>query len=79
MRSSAAHGRTDEQVLQFAKLFGSYIGEVFRRNHGGRWGIVTLEGASFPGFEAAADAGRFWPWGRVQNRLRNGAQDNVWL
>lgn len=69
---------TDEQVLQFAKLFGSYVGEVFRRNHGATWGIVSLEGQSFPGLKASGPAGLFWPWGRVQNRIRNGPEDDVW-
>jgi hypothetical protein len=69
---------SDEQVAQFGKLFGSYVGEVFRRNHGASWGLVTLEGQSFPGLKTAGSAQLFWPWGRVQNRLRNGPGDNVW-
>jgi len=69
---------TDEQILQFAKLFGSYVGEVFRRNHGATWGMVTLESQSFPGLKASGPAGLFWPWGRAQNRIRNGPEDNVW-
>jgi hypothetical protein len=69
---------TEEKVLQFGTMFGSYIGEVFRRNHGATWGIVTLQGESFPGLQASRGAGLFWPWGRAQNRIRNGAEDNVW-
>ncbi len=61
-----------------AKVLGSYVGEVFRRNHGATWGMVDLEGQSFPGLKASGQAGLFWPWGRVQNRIRNGPQDNVW-
>ena len=26
----------------FAKIYGSYIGEVMRRAHGGTWGVATL-------------------------------------
>ena len=74
----AAANPSDERIFQFAKLFGSYVGEVFRRNHGAAWGIVTLEGQSFPGLKASGAAGLFWPWGRVQNRIRNGPEDNVW-
>jgi hypothetical protein len=69
---------TDEQVLQFAKLFGSYVGEVFRRTHGATWGIVTLDHQSFPGLKGSGPAGLFWPWGRARNRIRNGPEDNVW-
>jgi hypothetical protein len=69
---------SEEKVFQFAKMFGSYIGEVFRNNHGATWGIVTLGDESFPGLRAQAAGTLFWPWGRVQNRLTNGAEDNVW-
>jgi hypothetical protein len=33
---------------------------------------------SFPGLTAARDGARFWPSGRVRNRLVNGPEDNVW-
>lgn len=69
---------SEETILQFAKIFGSYVGEVFRRNHGGRWGMVTVGADTVPGIEADKNAGRFWPWGKVRNRLVNGVEDNVW-
>jgi hypothetical protein len=69
---------SDEQVMQFAKMFGSYIGEVYRRNHGATWGMVTLEGDTFPGLEAEGTGKKFWPWGRAQNRLTEGPENNVW-
>lgn len=67
-----------DQVLQFAKIFGSYVGEVFRRNHGARWGMVGLGSDRFPGMQFERTKGEFWPWGRAQNRLINGSEDNVW-
>ncbi|HYN15999.1 MAG TPA: hypothetical protein VES66_09475 [Terriglobales bacterium] len=67
-----------EQVSQFAKTFGSYVGEVFRRNHGARWGMVSLGNDSFPGLQAKRTRAEFWPWGKVQKRLVNGPEDNVW-
>jgi hypothetical protein len=69
---------TEEQLLQFAKILGSYVGEVFRRNHGATWGMVTLGGDSFPGMRAERTRAEFWPWGKAVNRLRNGPEDNVW-
>lgn len=69
---------TEEQLFRFAKMFGSYVGEVFRRNHGATWGIVNLDGQEFPGLKANGSAGLFWPWGRTQNRIVNGAEDNIW-
>lgn len=67
---------TDEQVMSFAKAYGSYIGEVYRRNHGATWGVITLSGRKFPGLKAASGV-IFWPWGRALNRIKNGAEDNV--
>jgi hypothetical protein len=69
---------TDEQIFQFAKALGSYVGEVFRRNHGAVWGTVTLGTDSFPGMRADRTGGEFWPWGKAYNRLKNGPEDNVW-
>ena len=69
---------TEAQVLLFAKIFGSYVGEVFRRNHGAQWGIVSLGDRTFPGMQAEHTKAAFWPWGRIQSRLTNGPEDNVW-
>jgi hypothetical protein len=69
---------SEEQIFEFAKMFGSYIGEVFRRNHEATWGVVHIDGDSFPGLEANGSAGLFWPWGRAQNRITKGSADNVW-
>ncbi len=69
---------SDGEVFHFAKMFGSYVGEVFRRNHGATWGMVNLFGESFPGLKANGHAGLFWPWRRAQNRLLHGPEDNMW-
>ncbi|MFC5430792.1 hypothetical protein ACFPTO_18605 [Paraburkholderia denitrificans] len=67
---------TDEQVMSFAKGFGSYVGEVYRRNHGGERGIATLGESRFPALRS--DSGTiFWPWARAFKRITEGAQDNV--
>lgn len=61
----------------FAKAFGSYVGEVLRRNHGGEWGVVQLEGQTFPGVQQPG--GRLcWPWGRAYNRIVDGPENNMW-
>ena len=67
---------TEEQVMSFAKGFGSYIGEVYRRNHGAEWGIVNLNGQKFPGLKTKSGS-NFWPWGRALNRIMHGAENNV--
>ena len=69
---------SEEQVMGFAKMFGSYVGEVFRKNHGASWGIVEMESQQFPGLKAARSESVFWPWGRARSRLVEGAEHNVW-
>jgi hypothetical protein len=67
----------DEMIWNFAKGFGSYVGEVFRKNHGGDWGMVADGTNSYPGIRSKKDT-LFWPWGRVQKRLVDGDENNVW-
>jgi hypothetical protein len=67
---------TEEQVMSFAKGYGSYLGEVYRRNHGGEWGLVSLNGQKFPGLKTKSDV-NFWPWGRAFNRIMQGSENNV--
>ena len=68
----------EDQIMGLARMLGSYVGETFRRNHGADWGIVSIQGEKFPGLKAQHDGTTFWPWGRVRNRLVNGAEDNIW-
>jgi hypothetical protein len=68
---------TDDSIWTFSKIFGSYIGEVYCRNHKASWGMVTLNDESFPGLEGSNKA-LFWPWSKVFNRIKYGDQDNVW-
>ena len=66
----------DEQLLPLAKIFGAYVGEVYRRNHGANWGTVTLNGSSYPGFRT--DGGvNVWATGRVLNRIIDGPDSNI--
>jgi len=66
----------DDAIATMAKGYGSYIGEVYRRNHGGEWGMMTLDGLDFPAVKAR-NGTAFWPIGRVTNRIKNGSGDNV--
>lgn len=67
---------TEAQVMSFAKAFGSYIGEVYRRNHGATWGISSLGGQQMVGL-STRDGVQFWPWARAFKRITLGAEDNV--
>jgi len=79
LHETISHAKpSEEQVFQFTKIFGSYVGEVFRRNHGARWGMVSLGSDRFPGMQTERTRAEFWPWGRTQKRLSSGPEDNVW-
>lgn len=64
---------SEDAMEQFCSMFGSYLGETYRRNRGGEWGVSdghtpTLSfGGGFKSF----------PWARVYKRLVNGEEDNV--
>jgi hypothetical protein len=69
---------SEEQIYSFAKLLGSYVGEVYRKNHGGAWGMVTMRGGeSFPGMQSATHS-LFWPCGQAKNRIVDGPENNLW-
>jgi hypothetical protein len=65
-----------DRIWAFAEMFGSYVGEVMRRHHGGEWGLVEMDGQRFPGIMFGTTT--CWPWARVHNRLTVGPEDNVW-
>ena len=58
-------------------MLGSYVGEVFRRNHGAEWGWVTLERERFVGMQGNPQL--FWPWGKAKKRILQGAEENLWF
>ena len=57
---------SDEQIVTFAKMLGSYVGEVFRRNHGADWGMVDIDGDPIAGLRAVKSAILFWPWDKSE-------------
>jgi hypothetical protein len=69
---------TKEQIFDFAKGLGSYVGEVYRRNHGASWGMVTMDAETLPGLKTEKSGQVFWPWGKANNRIINGEEDNIW-
>jgi len=69
---------TPEQIGAFAKMFGSYVGEVYRRQHGATWGIVRIGEEELAGMQATTGGWCFWPWGRAHERITEGAANNMW-
>ena len=69
---------TADQAMAFARMFGSYMGEVYRKNHGAVWGLVEINGQRLPGLTVTASDTFFWPWARSHSRIVQGAENNVW-
>ena len=67
---------SDDELLPMAKAFGAYVGEVYRKNHGATWGIVSMNGQDYPGFRTTSGV-NVWPVGRVMNRLTDGPENDV--
>ena len=69
----------DEVIWNFAKGFGSYVGEVYRKHHGGEWGMVTHGGETFPGMRGKVDR-LFWLLeSRLQAHRRRGREQHARL
>ena len=69
-----------EQISTVAKMFGGYIGEVFRKHHGGEWLIDETISPGSPVLALRyAGGGRFFPPAKVFRRLTDGDSDNVWV
>ena len=66
----------DSQLIPLAQAFGSYIGEVYRRNHEGTWGWITQGEKVFPGFEQAT-GGLFWPWAKALDRIKTNDKPSI--
>lgn len=77
MHTSALKDKpSEENIYKFAQLFGSYIGEVYRRNHKAEWGLVTIDSEELPGLETKK-GDIIWPWAKTNNRITNGDEENV--
>jgi len=74
---SAKQALNQDQQVYFAVRYGAYIGEVIRREWGGKWerdhpvagpGSLPIESRDHESF----------PVGWCFKRLKNGPEDNVW-
>lgn len=60
------------EVDKLVRLLGSYVGEVYRRNHGGRWGEAELGGQRRVALQPDRGQGLVWPIERIRLCLRRG-------
>lgn len=64
---------SEQRIQQFAKMFGSYLGETYRRLYGGEWGV---DGNRQPALRSSGGL-VCYPWTRAYKRITNGPEDNV--
>ena len=64
-------------IWTFAKIFGSYVGEVFRKNYGGSWGFCADESGEKQ-YALEQNGTIIWPHTRAYKRLVDGPENNVW-
>ncbi len=69
---------TEDEIDGFAKLYGYYVGEVFRKNHGATWGMIDAGDGPFTGLRADRSGRLFWPVGRARKRLTEGPAEDMW-
>lgn len=67
---------SEEQVMAVARMYGSYLGEVYRQKHGGSWGMATRDGQALPGMRSKSGT-NFWPWTQAAQRIAKGAEQNI--
>jgi hypothetical protein len=70
---------SEQVIATMANMYGGYVGEVFRRNHGGEWCAQdNVPGVDGPVIAVKVREGESWflP-AKVYKRLMNGWEDNV--
>lgn len=68
----------EDRIDQAGKMFGSYVGEVCRRNHGAAWGVMLQGSQKLPALQPGGSQSVTWPWARARSRLTDGDENNVW-
>lgn len=67
---------SQQMLWTYAKLFGSYVGEVLRTRHGGEWGL-SVDGLE-KRYALARDGEIVFPHTRVYDRLNGDETNDVW-
>ncbi|MGD9603528.1 MAG: DUF3806 domain-containing protein [Gammaproteobacteria bacterium] len=67
-----------DDVDTLVQMLGSYVGEVYRRNHGGEWGYASANGRRVLAIRPKGGTTLMWPVERIKQRIRGGGSNNVW-
>ncbi len=70
-------GPSESDIVQWANLWGIYLGEVLRREFDGRWTTGHEEGPSLLTVEFHGGEAAIFPTARVFRRLNDGAGESV--
>lgn len=65
-------------ISETCKIWGSYLGEVVRRQFGGDWSIETYPGKQFATLTLTVNGSRLFPSMKVHRRLTQGTDESLW-
>src|SRR5215831_4280169 len=71
-------GASPEELAEICKTWGSYFGEVVRRQFGGEWSIETYPGKQFATLTLNIGGNKLFPTIKVHRRLTEGQDESVW-
>lgn len=69
-------GPTQEEVIQMAKVWGGYIGEVMRLHIGGKWSLEDLFGEKNVIVLNVGET-KIFPVAKAYKRIINGKEDDI--
>src|SRR5215471_9865190 len=72
------NGSSPEELAEVCKTWGSYFGEVVRRQFGGEWSIETYPGKQFATLTLNIGGNKLFPTIKVHRRLTEGQDESVW-
>ncbi len=71
-------GQTSDELTETCKLWGSYLGEVVRRQFGGEWTVEQYPGKEFATLTLTVNGSKLFPSMKIHRRLTQGDGENVW-
>lgn len=69
---------TQEEIIQMAKVWGGYIGEVMRQNFGGEWTSEDLFGEKNLIILTVGET-KVFPVAKAYKRIVNGKEDDIYF
>src|SRR5215467_11401569 len=72
------NGSAPEELAEVCKTWGSYFGEVVRRQFGGEWSIETYPGKQFATLTLNVGGHKLFPSMKVHRRLTSGEGESLW-